>query len=51
MVQYSLPSDVTAWVREVKHWTNTEERFNIKVKISLKLFNIKPQNLEYGFII
>ena len=42
--------DATAWAREVKHRTNTEERCNIKVKISLKRFNIKPQNLYYWFI-
>ena len=39
--------DVTAWARKVKHWTKTEE----KCKISLKPFNINPQNLEYGFVI
>ena len=43
--------DVTAWAREVKHWTSTEERYNTKVKISLKPFNINPQNTEYGFSI
>ena len=43
--------DVTAWARKVKQWTSTEEKCNIKVKISLKPFKIKPQNLEYGFII
>ena len=34
--------DVTAWAREVKHWTSTEEKCNIKVRISLKPFNIQP---------
>ena len=34
--------DVTAWAREVKHWTSAEEKCNIKVGISLKPFNIQP---------
>ena len=34
--------DVTAWVREVMHWTSTEEKPDMKVRISLKPFNIKP---------
>ena len=34
--------DVTAWVREVMHWTSTEEKLDMKVRISLKPFHIKP---------
>ena len=26
--------DVTAWPREVKHWTSVEEKCNIEVRIS-----------------
>ena len=33
--------DVTAWAREVKQWTSTEEKCNIKVRISLKQFKIQ----------
>ena len=33
--------DVIAWTREVKHWTSTVEKCNIKVRISLKSFNIQ----------
>ena len=36
--------DVTALAREVKHWTNTVEKCNIKVRISVKPFNIQPWN-------
>ena len=31
-----------AWAREVKHWTSTEKKCNIKVRISLKPFSIQP---------
>ena len=34
--------DITAWAREVTHWTSTEEKWDMKVKISLKPLNIKP---------
>ena len=34
--------DVTTWAREVKHWTSTVEKCNIKVRISLKPVNIQP---------
>ena len=34
--------DVTAWVREVMHWTSTEEKLDMKVRISLKPFSIEP---------
>ena len=34
--------DVTAWAREVMHWTSTEEKLDMKVRISLRPFNIKP---------
>ena len=33
--------DITAWDREVKHLTSTEEKCNMKVRISLRPFNIK----------
>ena len=38
----SSACDVTAWVREVMHWTSIEEKWDMKVRISLKPFNIKP---------
>ena len=34
--------DVTAWAREVMHWTSTEEKLDMKVRISLKPFSIEP---------
>ena len=43
--------DVTAWVREVKHWTGSEKEWSIKVRKSLKPFKIQSSNLESMFII
>ena len=34
--------DVTAWAREVMQWTSTEEKLDMKVRISLKPFSIEP---------
>ena len=34
--------DVTAWVRELMHWTSIEDKWDMKVRISLKPFYIKP---------
>ena len=40
--------DVTAWAREVMHWTNTEEEWYMKVRISLrplKTYSLKIWNV------
>ena len=37
--------DLTAWAREVKHWTSNEEKCNMKVRISFKPLNI---DLKFG---
>ena len=34
--------DVIAWARKVMHWTSTEEKLDMKVRIPLKPFNIEP---------
>ena len=43
--------EVTAWAKQLEHWTYTEEECNKKGSISLKPFNIQPCNLEYGLSI
>ena len=40
--------DVTAWTRELKHWTSTWENWDVKVLITLKIFKVESWNLEYG---
>ena len=39
----SSACDVTGWAREVyMHWTSTEEKWDMKLRMSLKPLNLKP---------